>query len=186
MAESERNTINDADELEKLFKPEITGGVISDKFEMPKPDTDGKVVRFLYIKGKDGKLGVVDKVKNPKFKGDGEAEFMRVEEIGKEGLEKTLGLSESMKNGLRRVMNEEHWKAVDIPGKVVHITANWWFNATVDKRDAKNKCVECKGTGCKFCSMTGLMPPVVFNVRARHDLMSVVGKNDGVKKGDEF
>jgi hypothetical protein len=182
MVQSVSKLISDAEELEKLFRPDITGGEISDKLQMPTPESEGIVVRLKYLTTKEGKLAVVDQVQNPKFKG-GIAEFMNVEVVGKEGIDKRLNLSESVKNALRRTMNDNQWKVVDLPGKVVQITANYWSNSPRDKRDANVKCVRCGGVGCKFCGFVGLQPGVVFNIHARNDLMSptnaVTGKNDG-------
>lgn len=195
MVESERKIISDLNELDKIFKPELTGEQISDKFLMPVPGDNGKVVRLQYIIGKDGALGIVDKVKNPKFKGvNQEAEFMNIEELTppdytSSGIIKRMGLSESMKNSLKRLMNTKGWKPTDLPGKVVHITASWWTKAPIEKRSKdKNgkyiKCKDCAGAGCINCDGTGYQSPAVFNCTARDDLMKAVTGNKG--SGDEF
>lgn len=191
MVESERKIISDLNELDKIFKPDLTGEQISDKFIMPIPGDNGKVVRLQYIIGKDGSLGVVDKVKNPKFKGTNqEADFMNVEELSppdfaSNGIIKRMGLGESMKNSLKRMMNTKVWKPTDLPGKVVHITATWWSAAPMDRRDPKVKCKQCNGAGCKTCGNMGIQPPAVFNCTARDDLMKVVSGAEK-KGGDEF
>lgn len=195
MVESERKIISDLNELDRIFKPELTGESISDKFVMPVPESNGKVVRIQYIIGKDGSLGVVDKVKNPAFKGPAqEAEFMNVEELVppdfvSNGIIKRMGLSESMKNSLKRLMNTKVWKPTDLPGKVIHITATYWYKATVEKRsrdknDKYIKCKDCGGKGCINCDGSGFQSPVVFNCSSRDDLMKAV--SGAGKKGDEF
>lgn len=174
-------------ELESIFKPSITGETIQDKFVMPEPGDNGKVIMFQYIQGKDGSLGIIDRVKNPKFKGES-ADFMNVEELippnyTSSGIIKRMGLGESMKNAIKRMMNSRGWKPTDLPGKVVHITASYWSEAPMEKRsrDKNGKYVVCKicnGSGCKTCGNTGIQSPVVFNCQARDDLMKPeVGKS---------
>lgn len=185
---SKRTIISDANELESIFKPEITDGVISDKLKMPTPGDGGLVVRVLYTKTKDGTMGIIDKVENPKFKG-GVAEFLTVEKYDATknawtGIEQKIGVSESIKNSFRRMMNDEGWKVVDIPGKPILITASYWETAPMKSRDPKVKCTFCGGIGCKACNMTGLQSPVVFNSRAYKDMAGIVTAK-GQKK-DEF
>lgn len=168
---SQREVISDENELENLFKPEITEGRISDKLDMPTPGDEGVVVRVLYTKGVDGKLGIIDRVYNSKFK-NGVAEFMTVEKVDSPGIQLKMGVGESIKNSFRRMMNDEKWKVKDLPNKVVHITASFWKKAPISARNPRVKCKVCKGAGCDDCDGSGLQSPVVFNAIARHDIMS--------------
>lgn len=174
MVESEKIVIaNDAD-LEAIFKPDITGGTISDKLIMPRPGDGGKCIRFLYA-GKDanGQLGVINVVKNDKFTKGGKGFFMNVEEIDHEGIQLQMGLGESTLNSIKRMCNSNGWKIADLPGKVAMITANYYD---------KIKCSKCSGKGCAACENTG--KSTVFNVQARLDLMQPTA---GAKKtGNEF
>lgn len=184
MVESERLAIKDSEELEKLFRgegaeDEIKGGKISPKLTMPLPGDSGIDVRILYIKNKDGTVaGVVDRVKNAKFNNpEGEADFMNVELYQNPGIELRMGLSESLKASLRRMMNDEvpRWKVVELPGKVIHITASYWTNAPANKRGMSVVCRGCGGKGCKVCNNTGIqLHPIVFNCTPRKDLVAPV------------
>ncbi len=172
MVESPKETVADEAKLNEIFGADkITDGTIADKIVMPRPGDKGVVVRFLYAKAKDGTLGVVNVVKNEKFK-DGYGEFLNVELYDKPGIEYQMGLGKSMKNAIVRMSITNKWKLTDLPGKIAHITANYY---------PKIKCNKCNGRGCAACENTG--NSTVFNVRARLDLMSVVSKSD---KRDEF
>jgi len=173
MVESQKTVItNDAD-LEAIFKPEITGGTISDKLVMPRPGDGGKTIRFLYTKGPNQELGVVNVVTNDKFKNGGKGFFMNVEEIDQPGIELQMGLGESLLNSIKRMCNSNGWKISDLPGKTAMITANYYD---------KIKCSKCNGAGCIACEKTG--KSTVFNVQARLDLMQPTA---GAKKtGNEF
>ncbi len=161
MVESPKEIVSDEAKLDEIFGTDkITGGTIADKVVMPRPGDEGIIVRFLYTKAKDGTLGVINIVKNEKFK-DGSGEFLNVELYNKPGIEYQMGLGKSMKNAIVRMNNTNGWKLTDLPGKVGHITANYY---------PKIKCNRCNGRGCAFCGNTG--NSTVFNVRARLDLMS--------------
>lgn len=172
MVESLKEIISDEAKLNEIFgADDIKGGTIADKLEMPRPGDEGVVVRFLYTKGRDGSLGVINVVKNEKFK-DGSGEFLTVEKYDNPGVEYQVGLGKSIKNAIVRMNNSNGWKLTDLPGKIGHITANYY---------PKIKCNKCNGRGCPACENTG--NSTVFNVRARLDLMSTT-KN--VKRTDEF
>lgn len=176
MAKSDRTIVSSVEDLEKIFKPEITGGYIADRITMPRPGDGGKAVLILHSKGEDGQLGVVHIVRNEKMK-TGEASFMSVAEYDHPEVEMQMGLGESLKNSIKRMCNSEGWKISDLPGKIVHITANYYTG------EKAPKCSQCHGIGCAACENTG--NSTVFNVRARHDLMSPTGSTKK-KVADEF
>ena len=169
---TENIVVNSAEDLNKIFGHDETRKSIADKFVMPRPGDGGKAVRILYTKNSDNSLGVVSIVKNDKFK-DGQGIFMNVADVEQPEIELQMSLSKSMFNSIDRMCNSEGWKLTDLPNKVIHITANWY---------PKIKCNQCNGLGCDKCDGTG--NSTVFNVRARHDLMSATGA--AKKKADEF
>lgn len=179
---SKRTIVSSADELESIFRPEIKSGVIPDKLKMPVPGGEGIIIRVLYTKTKDGTMGIIDRVENPKFKG-GVADFLTVEKYNDTkgvwtGIEQKIFISESIKNSFRRLMNSERWEVVDIPGKPVYITASYWKTAPMKNRDPKVKCIFCSGTGCKTCNMSGLQSPVVFNIQKYIGIIAKQQKED--------
>lgn len=176
MAKSENKVISSEEDLEKLFKPEITGGYIADKLVMPRPGDGGKALLILNSKDDDGTLGPIKNVKNSKFR-DGNGLFMAVAEYDHPEIELQMGLGESLKNSIKRMCNSEGWKLVELPGKIVHITANYYTAV------GAAKCNKCGGKGCAACENTG--NSTVFNIRARHDLMSPTGSTKK-KVADEF
>lgn len=177
-----KTVISKAEDLEAIFKPEITEGSIDDKLVMPRPGDEGEIVRILYAKSPDGTLGLINVVNNAKFKG-GRGEFMSVEKFSNPGVPLQMGLGESLKTSIKRMCNTNGWKIADLPGKVIHITANWYSSS-----EKGIYCNDCRGSGvlsgvkCKKCDGTG--KTIVFNTRARLDLMQAT---PGIKgKVDEF
>jgi len=165
-------TMSDREALDKILgdKP-VTGGTISDKLVMPRPGDKGVIVVFLYNKELDGTLKVIKIVKNDKFT-TGEGGFFNVGLLDNPGIEYQVGVGKSMGNAIQRMLNTNKWQIEDLPGKIAHITANYYD---------KIPCSKCNGRGCSACEHTG--KSTVFNVRARLDLMSVTSN---VKKTDEF
>lgn len=173
MAQSENRAISSLEELNDVFKHDETRKSISDKLVMPRPGDGGKAVLILNSKGDDGSIGPIKVVKNSKFK-DGNGIFMTVAEVEHPGVELQMGLGESLKNSIDRMCNTEKWTLAELPGKIIHITANYY---------PKIKCSKCNGIGCAACEKTG--DSTVFNARARHDLMSPTKSTKG-KVADEF
>ena len=174
MAKSDRTVVSSAEDLEKLFQHDETRKSIADKLVMPRPNDGGKAVTILYSKGDDGQPGVVHVVKNEKFESGGQGVFMMVAEVEHPEVELQMGVNKSLFNSFDRLCNSEGWKLTELPGKIVHITANYY---------PKIKCNKCNGRGCAACENTG--NSTVFNVRARHDLMTPT-KNVKGKVADEF
>lgn len=174
MAKSETKVIDNATDLEALFEHDADRKSIADKFVMPRPNDGGKAVTILYSKGPDGKQGVVSIVKNEKFtNSDGQGVYMMVADVKYPEVEQQMGVSKSLFNSFDRLCNTEGWKLSELPGKTVHITANYY---------EKIKCNKCNGRGCAACEGTG--NSTVFNVRARHDLMSPTKQSN--KNIDQF
>jgi len=175
MVQSETTGIKSQEDFDKLLKTEITGGYISDKFIMPRPNDGGKVVRILWSKDNKGELCPMKVVKNSKFK-DGNGVFMTVAEIDQPEVELQMGVGESIKNAVKRMLNSEGWNINDLPDKIVHITANYYTS------ERAAKCSKCHGKGCVACENTGYS--TVFNMKARRDLMSPTKQTK--KVADEF
>lgn len=178
MVKSDTKVIASAAELEGLFEHDETRKSIADKFIMPRPNDGGKAVTILHSKGLDGSLGVVSVVKNEKFtNSEGQGIFMMVADVNQPEVEQQMGLSKSMFNSIDRLCNSEGWKLAELPGKIIHITANYYTAV------GAAKCNKCNGRGCAACENTG--NSTVFNVRARHDLMSPT-RSTKKKVADEF
>lgn len=175
MPKSETKVVSSAADLESIFQHDETRKSIADKFIMPRPNDGGKAVTILNTKGEDGTLGVVSVVKNEKFTNtEGQGIFMMVADVEHPEVEQQMGLSKSLFNSIDRLCNSEGWKLDGLPGKIIHITANYY---------PKIKCSKCNGRGCAACENTG--NSTVFNVRARHDLMSPTKSVKG-KVVDQF
>ncbi len=181
MVKSETRAITDEAELEKMFNPEqkITGGYIADKFVTPMPNDGGKAIIFKYSKDDDGTLCILKNVKNPAFD-SGEAEIMTISEYEHPEAEYQIGASKSIKNAVKRMCTAEGWKFNELPGKVAQITANWY---PAKKCSGVDKKIGCTGKNCPKC--LGTEHSKVFNLRARHDLMSPTSQTKK-KVADEF
>ncbi len=171
MVESPRVIVSDEEALSKILGEGVTGETIEDKLVMPRPGDKGIVVRFHYVKDKDGTLGIIKIVKNEKFT-TGEGKFFNVELVDNPGVMYQMGAGKSAGISVKRMCNTNGWKLTDLPGKIAHITANYY---------PKVKCSKCNGRGCVACENTG--NSTVFNIRARLDLMSAVPKD---ARKDEF
>ena len=172
MVERNEETISSAEELNEIFSHDESKMRIADKFETPKIGGKAKVITILHSKSDDGTLGVVKKVINDKFTG-GSGIFMTVSEYNHPEVELQMGLSKSLFNSIDRMCNSEKIQLVDLPGKIVQITANEYD---------KYKCNKCGGRGCPDCGNTG--NSTVFNVSLRHDLMNPTTQIKGTT--DEF
>lgn len=173
MVKSENKIVSSSAELDSIFEHDATRKSIADKLVMPRPASDGKIITILHSKGDDGSLGLVKIVNNPKFR-DGNGIFMTVEEYDHPGVELQMGLGKSLKQSLDRMCNTEGFPLDQLPGKIVHITANYYTTENAPK------CSKCNGRGCEACESTGYS--TVFNVRLRKDLMNPtkVAKSAGV------
>lgn len=176
MVQSETSAIKSQEDFDRLLKTEITGGYISDKFVMPRPNDGGKIVTIKWSKDNKGELCPMKVVKNSKFR-DGNGVFMIVSEIEHPDVELQMGVGESIKSSIKRMLNEEKWNINDLPGKVVHITANYYT------AEGAPKCSKCSGKGCVACENTG--NSTVFNMKARGDIMSPTSQTKK-KVADEF
>jgi len=179
MVKGQTKAITTEEELGKLFAPDITGGYIADKFVTPIPGDGGKAIIILNSKDDNGELCVVKNVKNPGFESE-EANFMTVAEYEHPEVELQLGVNKSIANAVKRMCTSEEWKFNDLPGKIVHITANWYTKVRCSGVDKK---IGCLGKNCPKCNGSGYSK--VFNLRARKDLMSPSKQTKG-KVADEF
>ncbi len=172
MVKSETKAITSEEDLEKMFNPEqkITGGYIADKFVTPTPGDGGKAIIFKYSKDDDGTLCILKSVKNPAFD-SGEADIMTISEHEHPDVEYQISAGKSFKNAVKRMCVSEGWKFNDLPGKIAHITSNWYPKVKCSGVDKK---IGCTGKNCPKCNGTGHSK--VFNLRARPDLMSPTGQ----------
>lgn len=177
MAQSENKIVTDLNELNTIFEHDEKRQSIQDKLVMPIPGDKGKIVRFLVFKGDNGSYGPIKVVKNDKFNA-GSGVFMNVEELSNPGVELQMSLGISLKGAIDRMCNTQKWTLTDLPGKIVHITANYYT-----AKDAP-KCSKCGGRGCPACGNTG--NSTVFNVRPRIDLMSATAGATKAANKDDF
>ncbi len=188
---------SDADELDKLFdmtdekRAKIAG--IKKRVKMPDPEKkgDSRTVRVLYYKGNDGRTDYYKKVSGEKFKSP--AIFLNVEELDAPGIEEDLQVPKTLYQSITRELSNRGLTIVDIPGKILSVTADYWTSAPRAKRS--RQCFKCKGRGCEFCMVTGtgidsgvstgMCPPTRYDAVIREDLMS--GKMvSGKKVAGEF
>jgi hypothetical protein len=79
-----------------------------------------------------------------------------------------------------RELTARNLTIVDLPGKIMTITADYWTSAPIKKR--AKECPECNGRGCSFCVVTGdgedggictgLCPPTRYDAVIRDDLVN--------------
>ncbi len=189
----ERNTVygSDVKELDQMFGMNTEKlkkiSTIKGKLKMPSPDIKGdKVdVRILYYRNNDNTTSIFKTIEGAGFRS--RAVFLNVEEINAPGIEKDMPLSTSLYQSIcrelynRGLTNPDGSANLDeLPGKVLTITADYWFAAPTSKRSIDKKCVKCNGKGCEFCTVagtgedagrqTGLQPPTVYTATIRDDL----------------
>lgn len=188
---------SDADELNKLFdmtedkRAKIAG--IKKRVKMPDPEKKGDTrnVRVLYYKGADGKADYYKRVSGDKFKTP--AIFLNVEELDAPGIEEDLQVPKTLYQCIDRELSNRGLTIVDLPGKILSVTADYWTSAPRAKRS--KQCPKCRGKGCDFCTVTGtgtdagvvtgMCPPTRYDAVIREDLMG--GKMvSGKKVAGEF
>lgn len=189
---------SDVDELNTMFgmteekRQKIAG--IKNRAKMPDPAKKGDIltVKALYYKDKNGKADYYKKVTGEKFKTP--AIFINVEELDAPGIEKDLQVPKTLYQSIDRELSNRGFTFVDLPGKVMTITADYWTSAPRAKRS--NQCPKCKGKGCDFCVVTGtgqdagvatgLCPPTRYDAVFRDDIMSGKTAATGKKVAGQF
>jgi hypothetical protein len=183
---------SDADELNNLFgmtedkRKKIAG--IKTRAKMPDPAKKGDTLTVIvrYYKDKNGQVNYYKKVTGEKFKTP--AIFLNVEELEAPGIEKDLQVPKTLYQSIDRELSNRGLTIVDLPGKAMSITADYWTSAPRNKRSMK--CPKCNGAGCDFCVVsgtgqdagvaTGMCPPTRYDAVIRDDLMG--GKGVAGKK----
>jgi hypothetical protein len=178
---------SDIDELNSLFgmtedkRAKIAG--IKNRAKMPDPSKKGDVLTVVvrYYTDKSGKVDYYKKVTGEKFKTP--AIFLNVEELDAPGLEKDMQVPKTLYQSIDRELSNRGLTIVDLPGKTMSITADYWTSAPRAKRS--KQCPKCKGKGCDFCVVsgtgqdagvaTGMCPPTRYDAIIRDDLMSGKG-----------
>jgi hypothetical protein len=182
---------SDVNELNNLFgmtedkRAKIAG--IKGRVKMPDPAKKGDSITVIvhYYKDKNGQASYYKKVTGEKFKTP--AIFLCVEELDAPGIEKDLQVPKTLYQCIDRELSNRGLTIVDLPGKAMSITADYWTSAPRAKRSMK--CPKCKGAGCDFCVVsgtgidagiaTGMCPPTRYDAVIREDLMggkAVAGK----------
>ena len=190
MAESDFGSSQE--ELDKIFdmnaeKREKIAD-IRGRIGMPNPDKPGDAVnvRVLYYK-KGDENDLFKKVSGEKFTNT--AVFLNVEEVEQPGIEKDLGLSKTLYQGIDRELTNRGLAWKDLPGKILTMTADYWTSAPIIKRGNRT-CPKCSGAGCAFCtvsgngddagSKTGYAPPTRYDAVIRDNMAGInQGKSEG-------
>jgi hypothetical protein len=169
------------DVLISILNKYIRDSSQSDRLYMPEPDIEGDslTVRILYYKDKNGQDSYYKRVTGEKFKTP--AIFMNVEEVGVPGIEKDLQIPKMLYQCIERELTARNLTIVDLPGKMMTITADYWTSAPIKKRS--KECPKCNGRGCNFCVVTGdgqdagiitgLRPPTRYDAVIRDDLVNI-------------
>lgn len=181
---------SDVEDLDKLFdmdeekKAKMAG--IKNRIKMPNPDIKGDsiTVRVLYY-NQNGQAQAYKKVSGEKFKTP--AIYLNVEEISAPGVQLDMQTPKTLYQSINRELFNRGLKFSDLPGKVMTVTAGYWFSAPAGKRSMP--CPKCAGKGCDFCMVTGSgqdagmqtgkRPPTRYDAVFRDDLM---GAGAGVVK----
>lgn len=181
---------SDVEDLDSLFemdeakKKKIAG--IKNRVKMPNPDIKGDsiTVRVLFY-NVNGQAEAYKKVSGDEFKTP--AIFLNVEEISAPGIQKDMQTPKTLYQSITRELTNRSMKFTDLPGKVMSVTADYWYSAPSKKRS--KTCPKCAGKGCDFCTVTGSgidagmatgkRPPTRYDAVFRDDLM---GAGAGVVK----
>jgi hypothetical protein len=168
------------DVLVKILNKYIKDSSQLDRIRLPNPDIeeDSITVRVRYYKDKNGQVNYYKKVTGEKFKTP--AIFLNAEEVGVPGIEKDLQVPKTLYQCIDRELTARNLTIVDLPGKIMTITADYWTSAPIKKR--AKECPECNGRGCSFCVVTGdgedggictgLCPPTRYDAVIRDDLVN--------------
>lgn len=175
---------SDVEDLDKLFdmdeekKAKMAG--IKNRVKMPNPDVKGDslTVRVLYY-NQNGQAQAYKKVSGIEFKTP--AIYLNVEEISAPGIQKDMQTPKTLYQSINRELFNRGLKFSDLPGKVMTVTADYWYSAPSGKRS--KPCPKCAGRGCEFCTVTGSgvdagiatgkRPPTRYDATFRDDLMGV-------------
>lgn len=181
---------SNVEDLDKLFdmdeekKAKMAG--IKNRVKMPNPDVKGDslTVRVLYY-NQNGQAQAYKKVSGAEFKTP--AIYLNVEEISAPGIQKDMQTPKTLYQSINGELFNRGLKFGDLPGKVMTVTADYWYSAPSGKRS--KLCPKCAGRGCDFCTVTGSgadagiatgkRPPTRYDAAFRDDLM---GAGAGVVK----